>query len=436
MATGGLTLLAKRDAYMMYAKQSAWGTPVTPTQGWRWLRGSGHQPNATFQKEREGDSQIYTSLIYKTAQYHVIKVVEYGRPVTLGCAVQALLGTGSDSLTTAAKSTTLSGSGNTAGSTTVAVVGDLGNTGTLAVHINPGTPGSYTTTYEVVTLDCTSRSGAGPYTYTIASSGTLRFGHSAAEVVRSTSSHALTGQRTTYDPYTIEVGYGVSGNAPQLAFRYTDAVCTDLTITSGPGATPVKLEHTWYACTVQQKTALTSNPQSVYEGTNIPGYAGGPLLHSMAGSSWALDGASTGNAATIKQAKLTLKRAVNPGAFITEGVTPNYWLLPNLDISLTLSTLFQSYTQYREAYLNSSSANSAGDAYQTVFGTAAWTYTGDAANSLAISLANAAYTMAQPPAMDDTGDPMEMQIQLDVANSPSVQTPLTFTLANSQNTAY
>lgn len=434
MATGGLQLLRKNDAYIGWAKQAAWGTAVAPTSFWRWLPGTAHKPTIKMQSEREGDTQIHVSLGYKVGQYHQIKVVEYGRPITLGCAIQSLFGTGSDSLVTATTSTTVGTGGGVAGGTTLPFTADQGNTGTKSFGVNPGIGNA---TFEVITIDCTTRSGAGPYVYTLNAGATLKFAHSAAEVIRSASTHTLTPQRTTYDPYSLEVGLGPSGNSPQQAFRYTDAVCTDLTLTSGPGGSPIKCEHTWYACGVKQLSALTSVTPSSYEGTNVPGGAGGPLLHSMAGSSWQVDGAGTGIAAGIKAAQLKMSRSLNPDQFITESVVPNYFLLGNLDTELTLQALFTSYQQYRETVLGAASAgNNAVDSYLTGFGSAAWTYTGDAVNSLAINLANAFYMMADLPQLSNTSDPMEVSVQMKGETSPSVSTPLTLTLANTQNTAY
>src|SRR5690348_6602272 len=296
MATGGLNVIENNLAYFGAAKQSAWGTAVTtPTWFHRWLDGSALIEGAQQTSMRVGDTSPAVSLTWKTGQYWGFKIVEYMWPQSLGYVLSNLLGNNSDTYTAPTKSTTLSGSSNTAGSTSLVLVGDLGNTGTLALNINPGYA---STTYEVVTIDCTTRSGSGPYTYTIATSGTLKYTHSAGETVNNLSQHVFTRQNTTYNPCTYEVGFGTSSNTTKQAVRMTDAVCTDLTI-SGQKGQLWQLQHNWIARTGTLLTSVQSISSTSFEGGNKVGVAGGPFVW-WQGSSWQINSSSSNNAATIE----------------------------------------------------------------------------------------------------------------------------------------
>jgi hypothetical protein len=427
MATGGMTPIRQNLFYIGWGKQSAWGAAVPPTSFWRWLDGSEANPEAKFATEREGDTSPYMSLIYKSGQYWTVKVVEYLRPITAGCAFQALLGSGSDTYTAPAKSSTLAAA-VVAGATTFQSTGDLGNSSTLAINFTPGVASA---TYEVQTVNLASRTGTGPYTYTLAAGATFKNAHNSGDTITSASTHVFARTSYSYDPYSIEFAFGDGTHAPYQAIRLRDTVCVDLKLTSVAGK-PVRLEHTWYGAASILQSALAT---VVLEGTTVVGAAGGPLTHFMAGSSWQVDNAGTGNAGSIKQFDLTLKNTSAPDEFQSEGISPAYFAPANFDITGQLQVIFQNYQQYYETYYGAASpAANAVDSYLVGYGQAAVTWTGDGVNSLQASLPSLAYTAAKlTPKLD--AKPLMQSIAFSGIKSGATA-PLSLVLSNSQAAVY
>lgn len=428
MATGGLTPIRGNDAYIGWAKQSAWGTAVAPTSFWRWLDGSEWNPEMKLQSEREGDTSPFISISWKTSQMGMVKVVEYARPITCGCAIQALLGSGSDTYTAPAKSTTLAAS-VAAGATTFQSTADLGNLSTLAVAVEGGYS---STTGEVVTVNLVSRSGAGPYTYTLNGGASFVRSHSNSGTIVSQATHALTRQVSTYDPYSLEWAYGHQGGAPAQAWRLQDAVCTELKI-SGQANRPIKLEHTWYGALSKLQAALSA---PVYEGAGVNGTPSGPFRYDQAGTSWLVDGAGTGNAATIGKFDITLKNSTDVNEFVTEALTPAYFQPGNFDISASLDAVFQSWNQYNETYFGSTSpATGASDSTIVGVGSFQATFTADPINSLLLNILSGAYQAAKlSPKLD--GKAIHQPITLVGQRAVGISNPFAATLTNAQASAY
>src|SRR5258707_3095809 len=136
MATGGLLTFRDNAVYIGWAKQAAWGTGLAPTNWWIWRDGSDVATNKSVTIEREGDQSGCASLPYVDRATGMIKISEYARPIVMGCALQSLLGTGSDAFT-ATVNTTL-GAQATAGATTITSIADLGNTGNQGVVLEGG----------------------------------------------------------------------------------------------------------------------------------------------------------------------------------------------------------------------------------------------------------------------------------------------------------
>ena len=431
--TGGLTPIPGYAFYCGYIKQSVWGTAVAPTgaSAWfsRWQDGTSAQPTTQVQKEREGDASPFINLIYKKGQYWGIKVVEYARPITVGRILQACLRSGSDTYTAPTMSGTLSAS-VVAGATSFSTALNLGTVGTLNLN---ATPGYSSTTYEVVTVDLTTKTGVGPYTYTLAAGGKFKNAHASGDTISTQSIHTLTPQAAPYDAFTSEIGWGSAVFTPAQAIRLTDSVCTQVDITSQTGM-PLKVEHTWYGAASQLLAALST---VTLEGSDVVGAAGGPLMHSQAGSSWTLDGLNTGNAATVKQCKVSLKNSTQAQDFQSEGLVPNYFTPDNFDVECDLSVIFQSYRQYFEMYYGSGAATTgATDSYLTGVGSLAVTWAGDAINSLGISVPSAAYTadVKMDPKRD--GKAVQQSIHLSGQRSVGGPAPVTATLTNSLAAQY
>lgn len=436
--TGGITTTRNNLFYVGAGKEATWGTAVAPTWFWRWLDGTDANPDLKVQEEREGDSSPHISLIYKTAQWEAFKVVEYLRPITVGYALQALLGTGSDTFTTAAQSTTLS-TAVAAGATSFNSTASIGNSGTGYFNFSPAYAGA---TYEVVNVNLASRTGTGPYTYNLVAGQTFLNAHLINDPITSASTHVFTRQNTTYDAYALEYAFGASAFGVFKVLRVQDCICTDVKITSEAPNKPVKLEHTWYGAPGKIQAALSA---PTFEGTSTVGVAGGPLTHAMGSSTWSIDGSTAGttNAATVKHVDITLKNSTTPEELQSEGIYAPYYMPGNFDIDGTITVLFQNYAQYLETYWGSSSATT-GATDSTLVGVGALAVTWaninlagsqDGLNSLALSLPQIAYKAAKmTPKLD--GKPVEQPISIKGFKSAALPTPITLTLLNSWNNQY
>lgn len=427
--TGGPNVLAENIYYLGWAKQSVWGTAVAPTVFSHWLDGTTAEPNLTQKTEREGDTGPFITLAYKQRQMWQIQIVEYIRPITVGYILQALLGTGSDTFTAPTASSTLS-SPIVAGTNTFSVAASIGTTSTGFFNF---TPGYSSANYEVQNVNLGSKTGAGPFTYTL-QSGTFQNAHSSSDVVSSASSHVFTRQNSTYDAYAFEIGRGNIATFGDV-FRITNCVCTQVKMTSAVGM-PVKLESTW----VGSFSAIMAAATSVsLEGNGVVGQPGSPLVHFMAGSSWNVDGggAGVGLGGGIKQLVLTLKNSTKPEDMQSELIYSPYFIPGVFDIDAQLTAIFESYSQYKNTYYGSASATTgATDSYLMGYGSLGVTWTGDGVNSLALSLPNVAYTAAKiaPPKRD--GTIVNQPITVSAQKTLAFPTPITLTLLNSSAVVY
>lgn len=413
--------------YLGAGKQGGFGTAVAPTWFWRWLDGTDLNPERKVNEEREGDGSPYLSLVYVSEQHWGIKVKEYARPLTAGYALQSLLGTGSDAYVAPTKSTTLAAS-IVAGATTFQSTADLGNTGNLAINF---TPGYSSLTYEVATANLTTRSGAGPYTYTLASSATFKNAHTNGDTITSAATHVFTRGLTTYDPYSIEGAFYQAGFGK--AIRVTDCVNYSLKITLETGK-PVIFEHDWYGALGVVQASLQS---PTFEGSSVIGSTGSPFHYFMGGSSWTVDSLTTGNAPYIKRLEITLKNSTAAEDFQTEALNPTYFIPGNLDITGQMDIVFTDYRQYAETYMNVTSlATNSTDSYIQGYGQASVTFTQDAVNSLALSLPNVAYKAAKLNAPKLDGKALNQSVQWSAQKTAAALIPFTATLSNSQASQY
>lgn len=422
MATGGLNVFRENAVYVAGGKESAWGAGVPATWGWYWLDGSDANPETKLSSEREGDTSPFKALVWKTEQHEVIKIVEYVHPILAGYALQALCGTGSDTYTAPTVNTTLAAP-IVAGATSCQVAANLGNVGTQVCIFEPG----YTSaTWEIATLDLTTKTGTGPYTYTLAASATFQKGHSNAGVVQSASNHVFT-RKGAYDPYSIEIGWNTDGGTLQKAIRYIDCTCVDLKITSEKGK-KLKFEHTWYATAFQELGTFTVPP---YE-TNKP------MTHYDANGLWQLNAAATLNALTIDKFEVDFKNSTAAEDCQSEGLQPVYFIPGNCDITGSYEVLFNDWSQYNLAYAGGRTvATGKGDS--VIVGTEAILalWQPDLLNSLQVSLPNVFYSAAKlTPRLDAKPLPQPVTFEA-INNRPAgVTNPFTVTLANSQASQY
>ena len=432
MATGGMTVIRDNFVYLGYGSQAAWGTDVAPTSFWKTRQGTQVQVPQTIQDEQLGDTDIFENFSVKTEQYAELRIAELVQPITVGFGLKALLGTGADTYTAPTFSTTLSTTAN-AGATALTLVGDPGNTGTKVLILEGGLASS---NGEVVTVDCTTRSGTGPWTVTLANGATLKLTHNSASTATTPATHVLTAQGTTYDPCSIEAGIGSSTyGTPARVLRFLDAVGYDWTLDSGPGGAAATAQHGWYAAK-QKKIAAWATP--AYEAGGVPGSSpmGAPLAHNQATGAWKLASATTGNAASIRSFKPSLKRNTNARALVTEGISPAYFLPGGLlTVDATLEVVFTSWQEYDLAVFGKSAALTA-DTDSYIIGTEAFevTYSWDAANTLKFSFPNVRFKAA-PPKLFGKGDVVTQQLAMKALKLGGT-TPLTVTLTNSYTQAY
>lgn len=428
MATGGLTPIRGNDAYVGYGKQSVWATPVPPTCYPRWLDGSEWGSEVKVTSEMQGDGSPHKGLMYKTEQYGMVKIVEYAYPIGAGYALQALFGSGSDTYTAPTKSGTLSAA-VLAGANSFQTSLDLGNVGTLALNF---TPGVSSMVYEVQTVDLTTKTGVGPFTYSLSGTAKFLYAHAMTDVITSASTHLLKRQLVSYDPYTIEFGWGRQTGTPSQFWRLQDAVCTELKITL-EAKKPVKFEHTWYGTLVKLQAASTA---PAYEGINIVGQAGSPFMFYQNSGTFSVDGATTGNAAQLEKVEISLKNTTDPAEFVTESINPSYFQLGDIDATVTASAVLQNFNQYNEMYYGASSiATGATDSYKVGYGSLSGTLSTDGLNAFTFNIANAGYTAGRPvPKLD--GKSMLQPIQMTPVTNGATPDPYSFTLANSQASVY
>lgn len=430
MATGGLAAIRDNLFYIGGGKQAAWGTPVAPTWFHRWLDGSGPTDGVQNNGEREGDTSPYLSLVYKSGQYWPFKIVEYARPQIAGYALQSLLGSGSDTYTAPAKTGTLAGA-VAAGATSFTTTTDLGNLGTLGLNVDPGYSSA---SYEAVTVDCTSKTGSGTFTYSLVAGTAFKQAHNAAAVINTASSHVLAATPYTFDPYSYELGYGAAAAPISGALRLVDAVCVGLTI-SGQKGQPIRFESDWFAASAKELTALQS---PTYEGTNVVGAAGGPLVWHQ-GNIWNINGSTSGNAVAVESFQMQMKRSTAWDDLKTELLTPSYFLPGNIDISGQFSVTFLSWAQYSDMYFaNTTFTNNAVDSYLVGYESLLLKWTSDAVNSFQINLPRINYTGGSlSPKLD--GKPLKQPLSF-TASKPQPGAAFSdaaiFTLTNSNNAQY
>lgn len=430
MATGGLPAIRDNLFYIGGGKQAAWNTAVAPTWFHRWLDSTDADGSVQYGSEREGDTSPYLSLVYKSGQYWAFKIVEYVRPQIAGYALQALLGTGSDTYTAPTMAGTLS-SAVVAGATSFSTALNMGNTGTLALNVDPGYSNNL---YEVVNVDLTSKIGTGPYTYNLVAGGTFKYAHAGAAVINSASTHVFAKQPYTFDPYSYEFGWGAAAAPISGAIRMVDSVCTGLTI-SGQKGQPIRFESDWMAASAKELTALSS---PTYEGTNLVGGAGGPLVWHQ-GNIWNINGSTTGPAAAIESFQVQMKLTTAWDDLKTELITTGGFLPGNIDISGQFSVVFVSWAQYSDMYFGSNAfTNNAVDSYLVGFESLLLRWASDPVNSFQVNLPRINYTAGKlSPKLD--GKPLKQPISF-TASKPqpgaSFSDAAILTLTNSANAAY
>lgn len=415
--------------YFGYAKQPAGGWVAStgaavPTGVWRWLDGSDANPDAKFVTEMEGDLSPEVSLMYKGSQVWKVLVKEYARPVTLGIALQAHNGSGSDAYVAPSKSTTLSAA-IAAGANSFSSTASLGNAGNAYIGFTTSATNSGA---EFKQVNLASQAGTGPYTYSLVAGQSFAKSHAAGDTVQTSATHAFTRQFFAYDFYSLEVAVG-EGVMPQQVFRLRNAVCTDLDMQMDKGKV-ISVTHTWYA-------VLDSMPAATFNHGSLPLEIAAPFKFDMAAGTWSLDGATTGNALKITKLQITSKdSSFDPLAFQDESIAPDFFMLGNRSLDVKAQTVFNGWAQYNETFFGATTVSATTqDSALTGFGSLAATWSIDGFNTFAINLPYLGYKpIALKPVLK--GGPLTMPMDLIALKPPSGGSPITATLTNSQAAAY
>lgn len=289
------TPLRNDNAYFGASKQSVQGTAVAPTSFFRWLDGSKIAWDPSTAEIWEGDGSRRLSQIIKTKQEVKLTTVLNPRPIELGLLEQAAMGAGSDSVTAATVSTTLS-SASLVGATSISVASNTGLTGsgTITLVLEPGTA------TEEIAIFTTPTTGTGPYTLNVSNTyngGALKLAHSSSGVVRSVTTHALTDQ-SDGSYYTIEVGIGTLNSGAGLTMRVRDCKVDSIKRSSKAGEL-LTYEVTWTGIAV----SVQSSPATVtYENHQAFFYTQGV---------WTINGSTSGDALAIENFDIQQKNNVN-----------------------------------------------------------------------------------------------------------------------------
>src|SRR5487761_2194556 len=409
-----MTVVALRSdrAYAGFAKQSGQGVSTAPSLFPRWLDGTSLEIDAKLEDIWEGDNSRRLSQIIKNGQQVKIKHVCYPRPNELGFIDAAAQGSGSDTVTTATVSTTLS-SASLVGATSVSVAANTGltGTGTIALVIDHGLA-----TEEIATFTLPA-TGAGPYVLTVANGGALQKAHASGATIQASTLHTITDQADgAY--YSIEVSLGDTAG---IIIRVRDCKVESIKRSSAAGhLLSYETEWTGIACLVQTSAATITLD------------AHQPFLYTS--GVWTLDGVTTGDALEVQKFDIAQKN--NLDWIQTERLIGDASIFGMLNMDVSLDVLFQNGNRIAEVYFGGPSGTA--DAQAIYLGALILTFTqADGFHSGTYTTVTLAYTKVGIPQPKHDG---KAWMQALTATSTSNEGANTFLLqaavANTTTTAY
>jgi hypothetical protein len=323
------------NAYVAAGLQSAQGTPVTPSYCFRWLDGSKLEFDMKTLEVWEGDGSRHLSQLIKEHQMVKLNLKLYPRPIEVGFLESAAMGIGADTYTAASINTTVSAN-TTAGASTINVPVNTGLTGagTITLVVGAGSVNE-----EVATF-VTPVTGAGPYTLTVAASGSLKNAHSTSDVIRSYSQHVLSDQNDSAY-YTFEVGLGSLNGGAGPSIRVTDCKVEEIKRHAKAGSL-LEYELTVYGlASVSQGSPLTVT----YENHS-------PFLYSQSNGGWTLNGSTTGDAAAVSSFNIDQKNNIDTSVQ-AEQLSLAALVFGNLSIKVTVELIMQNTNQIALTYWGS-----------------------------------------------------------------------------------
>ncbi len=222
-----------------------------------------------------------------------------------------------------------------ANATTIVVGNQLGISGTPIVMLDPGL-----STEEIVTINASSVTGTGPWTYTLANSGTLKYAHSSGAIVISPVGHTLTDQADG-DYYTVEVCIGGLSGGAGPTLRVRDCKVNSLKRSSKAG------ELLTYEVELQGiATTSTGAPATVTLENHSPFF--------YTSGAWTLNGSTTGDALQIDSFDITQKNNLDT-SIQTEAITLAAIIFGNVQVDVAISIVMQNANLINLTYFGSAS---------------------------------------------------------------------------------
>jgi hypothetical protein len=303
----------------------------------------------------------------------------------------------------------------TAGGTTVPVGNQLGISGTPVVVLSPGTSNE-----EFVTLNASSVTGTGPWTYTLANAATLKFAHSIGDVVSSPVIHVLTDQADG-DFWTWEVGLGNLNGAAGTALRVRDCKVESCKESGKSGGIHCyELEVSGIASSVQSTAAtITLEQHSLFLYTQ---------------GTWTLDGATTGDALNIQSYDITHKN--NLSIEQTEQLVPATINFGKVNVDLKFEILYITPNRTYLIYFGSTS----GTTDSQTIGAGAWNVAflqPDGFQQVVYNLATTHYKKIGLPAPKNDGKAFKQAVEAtSVSNAGANLFVRKVTVSNTQYSVY
>lgn len=347
-------------AYLGLVKQSAEGSPASPTSFPRWLDGSTIDPEMKTEDVNEGNLSRWTSFVLKNSQSYKGKLISYPRPINAGLLLASALGTGADIAKAAPASVTAVKTPLGAGSLVAgpyfykitAMYGQVeSKASTEVTATTSGADLQITTAWAADPLATGFRVYRGVVTntqtvymtvaagiYTLLDTGAIST--TAGTPPTTTGTTHVMALAAAPDWFTWELGMtDIAGNG-QLVSRIQDCI-NDTLVIDGETGKAIKFDYDFVG---KKMSALGTTPASpTYE-------AGLPFM-------WVNGSFSVGGAANVwvRKAKVTIKNMPEVEGLQTGLINPQTLLWTRQTIEVTFTLIFQDYTQYKLAYYNAGS---------------------------------------------------------------------------------
>lgn len=407
------------NAYFGLGKQSGQSIAHAPTNFFRWLDGSKLEYDMSAAEIWEGDGSRHLSQLTKTKQSVKMTLLCNPRPIELGYLECAAMGASSDIVTAATVNTTTSGVTNNAGATTLTLTNNTGLTasGTSFVIVDPGIANK-----EEIVAITTPGTGVGPYVYTIANSGTLKFTHSAGATVQTSTLHTETDQSDGVY-YSAEVGLGSLFGANGVTIRITDCKVESLKRTSKAGG------YLEYEVVLMGIASVVQGSPSTVLFENHNGF-----LFTQSNGGWTLNGSTVGDAVGVEA--FTIEHKNNLDGVQTESLTYAAIIFGNMGLNVTADLVYQNNNLVAMTYFGSTSGTT--DAQAIGAGNLTLVFTqADGFHTVTFTVTTLHYSKTQVPEPKKDGKAYKVNV---AAASVSNQALNTFLLqvavTNAQTTAY